>query len=92
MKVEDVIKKLKILRPDFELHPDNTVNFLMILCESLKLSDRNIHILRHKELHKAFDELIADMMQHTGRLPSKTSVRQLMEWSNSQTENPTETT
>ena len=39
------------------------------------------HITTHKELHKYFDELIADFIDHTDRLPSETTVMELMEWS-----------
>lgn len=48
------------------------------------------HIAIHKELHNCLDELIADFITHTGRLPSKTSVMELMAWSHEQTINPTE--
>jgi len=49
------------------------------------------HIRRHQELHKYLDELVADMLMHKpGMLPSKTTVMELMEWSYSQTQNPTE--
>lgn len=48
------------------------------------------HITRHKELHKALDELVADMIEHTKMLPSETTVMELMEWSHRQTINPEE--
>ena len=48
------------------------------------------HRERHRELHKAFDELLADFLTHTEKLPSKTSVLELMTWSNEQTVEPTE--
>ncbi len=48
------------------------------------------HIQRHKELHKSLDELIADFISHTGRLPSKTPLTELMKWSHHQTIKPTE--
>jgi len=48
------------------------------------------HKQRHVELHRAFDELLADFITHTKSSPSKVSVMELVEWSNSQTLNPTE--
>ena len=51
---------------------------------------REKHIKAHVQLHKALDELVVDMIEQTNMLPSKTTVRELMEWSNVQTENPTE--
>jgi hypothetical protein len=48
------------------------------------------HIKRHQRLHKALDELLADFISHTERLPSKTSVVELLEWSFAQIQNPTE--
>lgn len=47
------------------------------------------HIKKHKELHKCFDELMADFLKHTGNLPSQTNLMELGEWSNKQTKNPT---
>ena len=49
------------------------------------------HIERHKELHKALDELVADFIGHTKLLPSGATVMQLMSWAYEQTLNPTET-
>ena len=63
---------------------------------------REEHIQRHKDLHKALDELVADWIAHNYHLPmdnfpeksykglSGTSIQQLMEWSSQQVENPTE--
>ena len=45
----------------------------------------------HEELHRALDELIADFIGHTGRLPSKATIMELISWSYEQTQNPTET-
>ena len=42
------------------------------------------HRRRHKELHQALDELVADFIGATGSLPSKTSVLLLMHWSHGQ--------
>ena len=51
---------------------------------------REEHIQRHKELHKHFDELLADYLRHTNKLPSEMNVLELMTWSYEQTKNPTE--
>jgi len=48
------------------------------------------HKERHIELHKAVDELVADFITHTGKLPSQASLLDLMSWSHEQTLNPTE--
>ena len=48
------------------------------------------HIERHKELHNALDELLADFIKHNKDvLPSKTSILSLIEWSYKETLNPT---
>ena len=47
------------------------------------------HQKRHIELHKAFDELIADFIAQTGKVPSETTIMELMAWSHTQTINPT---
>ncbi len=51
---------------------------------------RGEHIERHKYLHAALDELVADFLQHTNfdRLPSVTPISDLMAWSCSQTHEP----
>ena len=46
------------------------------------------HIKRHEELHQMLDELVADFIQHTGRLPSTATIYELMEWSHFQTLEP----
>jgi hypothetical protein len=48
--------------------------------------DRNLtkqeHVQKHKELHAALDELMADFMRHDPTcLPSYVTVLELMEWS-----------
>ena len=48
------------------------------------------HKARHKELHRALDELVADFIRHTQGLPSKTTLLTFMQWSSEQCENPTE--
>ena len=49
-----------------------------------------IYKQRHIILHKRLDELMADFIDHTGSLPSKTTLFEFMEWSYQQTLNPTE--
>lgn len=46
------------------------------------------HLNRHKKLHKNLDELVADWISITGRLPSKATVMEFLEWSATQTKNP----
>lgn len=48
------------------------------------------HKSRHVELHAALDELVADFIRHTDRLPSKTPVIDLMVWAAEQAKEPTE--
>ena len=48
------------------------------------------HKKRHLELHGYLDELIADWINHTEKVPSKSTVLELMEWSHEQTIEPTE--
>jgi len=49
------------------------------------------HRARHLELHRAFDELLADYLAHNrGALPSSTTLMTLMEWSHHQTIDPVE--
>jgi hypothetical protein len=47
------------------------------------------HKKRHQELHSAFDELLADFIYHTGKLPSGTTLMEFMDWSHQQTIDPT---
>ena len=49
------------------------------------------HRKMHVELHKAFDELLADWITHTKCFPSQNTVLDLMNWSYEQTINPSET-
>lgn len=46
------------------------------------------HKARHEVLHKNLDELVADFINHTGKLPSQTPIFELMEWSHKQTVEP----
>ena len=48
------------------------------------------HILRHKQLHESLDELVADFISHTEKLPSKTTLYEFIKWSYEQTLLPTE--
>lgn len=48
------------------------------------------HQERHIFLHKCFDELLADFIGHTNKLPSETTLIDFMNWSHSQTVKPTE--
>jgi len=50
---------------------------------------REEHIRRHKKLHRYFDELMADFIRHTNKLPSDTALMELAKWSHKQTTNPT---
>jgi len=56
----------------------------------LIVEERYLHKKRHKDLHKSLDELVADFIRHTERLPSRTTVLELMKWSSEQVDNPTE--
>jgi len=49
------------------------------------------HKERHQKLHQGLDELVADFICHTYKLPSKTTILDLIRWSYEQTLNPTET-
>lgn len=42
----------------------------------------------HKELHKSLDQLLADFIYHTEKLPSKTNLIEFLEWSYEQTIEP----
>lgn len=48
------------------------------------------HRARHVELHKMFDELAADFIAQTGKMPSYSSIMELMKWSYEQTVAPTD--
>jgi len=48
------------------------------------------HKERHKRLHASLDELVADFIDHTEGLPSKTTLLALMNWSYEQTLKPTQ--
>ena len=44
------------------------------------------HLKRQVELHAMLDELVADWIGHSQRLPSNSSVMDLMRWAYSQTQ------
>jgi hypothetical protein len=49
------------------------------------------HRERHKLLHEHFDELMADyLLHHKDKLPSNTTLMELMKWSHRQTIEPEE--
>ena len=48
------------------------------------------HKDKHIMLHRQLDELASDFLRHTGKLPSDTTVMELLQWSSKQTINPTE--
>jgi hypothetical protein len=48
------------------------------------------HKARHVELHKKFDELLADFIYHTGAMPSTSTLKELIDWSYDQTINPSD--
>lgn len=52
--------------------------------------DKEKHILKHKELHKRLDELVADFIGQTKKSLVETSLMAFIMWSADQTANPTE--
>jgi len=66
-----------------------TIKGRLIIVPQRSLRKLKEHKARHKELHNYFDELVADFITETGKLPSKATILELMEWSYSQTINPT---
>ena len=50
--------------------------------------NRATHRMLHGEMHKSLDALVADFINITERLPSDTTVMQLMAWSYEQTTKP----
>jgi hypothetical protein len=51
-----------------------------------KMANTEEHRKIHIELHKKLDELLADFINETKKLPSKTTIMELMEWSYKQTQ------
>lgn len=56
----------------------------------MKKMTKAAHKKRHVLLHRMLDELVADFMGHTGKMPSKTPIFELMEWSFTESREPTE--
>jgi hypothetical protein len=48
----------------------------------------SVHRRRHEILHRHLDELIADWIAHTGRLPSEHTILELENWSSTQQRSP----
>jgi hypothetical protein len=57
--------------------------------EEVRGEDDASHMQRHRELHEAFNELVADYISLTHALPSRSTIADLMKWSFEQTKNPT---
>jgi len=52
---------------------------------------RDEHRARHEQLHRGFDELMADYLAHNrDALPSNTTLMDLVQWSFKQTQEPDE--
>lgn len=49
---------------------------------------REEHIEKHKQLHNALDELVADYITQTGKRLTTSNLMELIEWSFQQTINP----
>lgn len=58
--------------------------------EEHKAHNKRLHKAQHEELHRKLDELVADFITHTGKLPSRTNLFDLIKWSADQAKNPTE--
>ena len=43
------------------------------------------HIVRHEKLYHTLDELLADFIDKTGKLPSDTTLLEFVKWSHQQT-------
>lgn len=56
----------------------------------MRTMDQREHQEKHILLHKYFDELMADFITHTKKLPSKTTLFELAKWSTEQIKNPTQ--
>lgn len=46
-----------------------------------KIVDVRLHLERHKVLHEALDELVADWITANEGLPSQNTIMDLMQWS-----------
>jgi len=52
------------------------------------ISDEEKHRIRHQELHRALDELVADWISSTGKTVLNRTVGELAEWSHKQSQKP----
>ena len=74
----------------WEIEAKNLLEEIATLDKEDNRSPEEKHKDEHIKLHRAFDELIADYITHTHRLPSVATIMDLMKWSFQQTSNPTE--
>lgn len=90
MKLEEFMyEHLTKLNPETEIKNfDMTINQLLILAQSVSITDTGIHIRKHKMLHKMLDELIADFEIHTEKRVTQATIMDLLQWSHDQTLNP----
>jgi hypothetical protein len=51
-----------------------------------EITEETFHQLRHMQFHIFLDEMMADFINDTGRLPSKTSLMTFAKWSNEQSQ------
>ncbi len=58
--------------------------------EHKKKWTHEMHVERHKQLHRSLDELVADYIFHTAFFPTDKTINDLMQWAFEQMENPTE--
>ena len=66
---------------------DNELSAEMV--EQIKFRKKQ-HKEQHIKLHKCLDELLADFINHTSKLPSKTTIMELATWAFGQTKKTTE--
>jgi len=81
-----VHESLRENKEDYVEFMDDACDELLSLLELKEMT----HKERHRLLHRNLDELVADFINHTHKLPSQTSILDLMKWSAAQMENPTE--
>ena len=53
-----------------------------------EVMNRTLHVMLHENLHKSLDALVADFIRITSRVPSKTTVMELIAWSHDQCSDP----
>ncbi len=85
MTVEELKSAIKIKKRQNNKQPGKGEKVLMKYDEDMEKVE---HVMRHKELHRELDELMADFIKNTGRLPSETSLMEFAEWSFKQTKKP----